>query len=50
MQRIQYDKPISEVEKAKQLLKVRSFTAVGEKTFEYFMRYEAEESETGKKA
>lgn len=50
MQRIQYDKPASEVEKAKQLLKVRSFTAVGEKTFEYFMRYEAEENETGKKA
>lgn len=40
MQKIQYVKPAAEVEKAKQLLKVRSFTAVGEKTFEYFMRYE----------
>jgi hypothetical protein len=44
MQRIQYDKPLSEVEKAKKILKVRSFTAVGEKTFEYFMQYEGEES------
>ena len=43
MQKIQYVKPAAEVEKAKQLLKVRSFTAVGEKTFEYFMRYEAGE-------
>jgi len=42
MQRIQYSKPVKEVEKAKQILKVRSFTAVGEKTFEYFMRYEGE--------
>ncbi len=45
MQRIQYYKPTAEVEKAKQLLKVRSFTAVGEKTFDYFMRYEAGEKE-----
>ena len=45
MQRIQYDKPATEVEKAKQLLKVRSFRAVGEKTFEYFMRYEGGEKE-----
>ena len=42
-QRIQYDKPLTEVEKAKKLLKVRSFTAVGEKTFEYFMKYEGDE-------
>ncbi len=45
MQKIQYVKPAAEVEKAKQLLKVRSFTAVGEKTFEYFMRYETGEKE-----
>lgn len=45
MQKIQYIKPATEVEKAKQLLKVQSFTAVGEKTFEYFMRYEAGEEE-----
>ena len=45
MQKIQYSKPTTEVEKAKQLLKVGSFTAVGEKTFEYFMRYEAGEKE-----
>jgi len=44
-QKIQYSKPVSEVEKAKQLLKVKSFTAVGEKTFEYFMRYEGGEKE-----
>jgi len=43
MQKIQYNKPAAEVEKAKQLLRVRSFTAVGEKTFEYFMRHEAGE-------
>jgi len=43
MQKIQYSKPIVEVEKAMQLLKVRTFTAVGEKTFEYFMKYEEEE-------
>jgi hypothetical protein len=45
MQKIQYSKPIAEVEKAKQLLKVRSFTAVGEKTFEYYMQYEAGDKE-----
>lgn len=43
MQRIQYSKPLIEVEKAKQLLKVQAFSAVGEKTFEYFMKYEGEE-------
>jgi hypothetical protein len=43
MQKIQYSKPSVEVEKAMQLLKVRTFTAVGEKTFEYFMKYEGEE-------
>lgn len=45
MQRIQYSKPAAEVEEAKRLLKAESFTAVGEKTFEYFMRYEAGEKE-----
>jgi hypothetical protein len=43
MQKIQYSKPLTEVEKAKELLKVNTFTAVGEKTFEYFMEYEGEE-------
>ena len=43
MQRIQYRKPLSDVEKAKQLLKVLTFTAVGEKTFDYFMEYEGED-------
>lgn len=43
MQRIQYQKPLSDVEKAKQLLKVSTFTAVGEKTFDYFMEYEGED-------
>lgn len=45
MQKIQYSKPAAEVEKAKQLLRVRSFTAVGEETFDYFMHYEAGEQE-----
>jgi len=40
MARIQYSKPLTEVEKAKELLDVHTFTAVGEKTFEYFMHYE----------
>lgn len=43
MQRIQYSKPAVEVEKAKRLLKVYSYVAVGEKTFDYFMKYEGEE-------
>ncbi len=43
MQRIQYQKPLSDVEKAKQLLKVSTFTAVGEETFDYFMEYEGED-------
>ncbi len=45
MQRIQYDKPAPEVERAKRMLKVRSFTAVGERTFDYFMKYEGGEGE-----
>ena len=43
MQKIQYTKPLSEVEKAKRLLKVYTFTAVGEKTFEYFLEYEGDD-------
>ncbi len=45
MQKIQYSKPAAEVEKARKLLRAKSFTAVGEKTFEYFMRHEAGEEE-----
>lgn len=43
MQRIQYRRPLVDVEKAKQLLDVSTFTAVGEKTFDYFMEYEGED-------
>ena len=43
MQRIQYSKPAIEVEKAMRLLKVYTYVAVGEKTFDYFMKYEGEE-------
>jgi hypothetical protein len=43
MQKIQYAKPLSEVEKAKRLLKAYTFTAVGEKTFEYFLEYEGDD-------
>jgi hypothetical protein len=40
MQRIQYDKPLDQVEDAMKALKVRSFKAVGEKTFDYFYKAE----------
>jgi len=43
MQKIQYLKLADEVKKAMDLLKVRTFTAVGEKTFEYYMQYEGGE-------
>ncbi len=43
MQRIQYDKPLDQVEEAKRTLKVRSFKAVGEKTFDYFYKAEVEQ-------
>jgi len=36
VQRIQYDRPLEQVEKVMQALKVNSFKAVGEKTFDYF--------------
>lgn len=42
MQRIQYSKPADDVEKAKRLLGVTTFTAVGERTFDYFMGYEGD--------
>lgn len=40
MQKIQYSKPLEEVNKAKKMLRVRTYSAVGEKTFDYFMKYE----------
>ena len=43
MQKIQYSKPADQVERAKQLLNVTSFTAIGEQTFDYFMTYEGDE-------
>lgn len=45
MQKIQYSKPLADVERAKRLLDVTTFVAVGEKTFEYFMEYEDEGDE-----
>lgn len=45
MQKIQYTKPAKEVEHAKRLLNVTSFTAVGERTFEYYMKYENDAEE-----
>lgn len=43
MQKIQYTKPEEEVNKAKKMLKVKTYTAVGEKTFDYFMKYEGDQ-------
>jgi len=43
MQKIQYSKPAEVVNKAKKMLKVKTYTAVGEKTFDYFMKYEGGE-------
>lgn len=43
MQRIQYSKPAAEVERVKKRLRVKSFTAVGEETFDYYLKYECEE-------
>ena len=43
LQRIQYDKPVEQVEEAMKALKVRSFKAVGEKTFEYFYKAEVDQ-------
>ncbi|WP_135556457.1 ATP-binding protein [Paenibacillus cymbidii] len=39
-QKIQYNKPIAEIEKAKSVLNVTSLKELGEKTFEYFYRME----------
>ena len=36
VQRIQYDRPLEQVEKVMRALKVSSFKAVGEKTFDYY--------------
>lgn len=43
LQRIQYDKPAEQVEEAMRALKVRSFKAVGEKTFDYFYKAEVDQ-------
>lgn len=41
--RIQYSKPLDEINRVKRALKVSTFKEVGEKTFEYFLRMECEE-------
>lgn len=41
-QRIQYSKPLDEVKKAMQKLKVNSFKEVGERTFDYYLEYEGD--------
>jgi hypothetical protein len=43
MQKIQYSKPARDVERAMKVLKVGTYTAVGEKTFDYFMKHEGDE-------
>ena len=43
MQRIQYEKPLEQVEEAMKVLRARSFKAVGEKTFDYFYKAEVEQ-------
>ena len=42
VQRIQYDKPVQEVDKVKREFRVSSFKDVGEKTFEYFYENECQ--------
>ncbi|MCS0791770.1 hypothetical protein NX021_27030 [Cytobacillus firmus] len=42
-QKIQYSKPVSEIEQVKELLKVDTLKEVGEKTFEYFYNLEVED-------
>lgn len=44
MQRIQYSKPVDQVEKVKNHLGVTSYKEVGEKTFEYYIHYEEGEN------
>lgn len=41
--RIQYNKPLDKIGKVKKVLKVSSFMAVGEKTFDYFYEKECED-------
>jgi hypothetical protein len=43
LQWIRYRKPLADVERAKALLQATSFMQVGERTFEYFLKYEGEE-------
>ncbi|HWV98727.1 MAG TPA: ATP-binding protein [Candidatus Acidoferrum sp.] len=43
LQRIQYDKPLTQVNEVKKALGVRSFVKVGEKTFDYFYKAEVGE-------
>lgn len=40
--RIQYSKPFEDIEKAKQLMGVRTLKEVGERSFDYFLEYEGE--------
>lgn len=41
--RIQYSKPLDQIDVVKRVLKVRSFKEVGERTFEYFWEMECED-------
>lgn len=41
--RIQYNKPVEAIKRAKKILGVTTYTSVGEKTFDYFMKMESEE-------
>jgi hypothetical protein len=43
MQWIRYRKPLSSVQKAMSLLHVGTYMAVGERTFDYYMKFEGEE-------
>lgn len=43
MQRIQYDKPLKQVQATMETLKVRTFKDVGEKTFDYYYKSEVDE-------
>ncbi|MBK7397136.1 MAG: ATP-binding protein [Myxococcales bacterium] len=43
MQKIQYSRPADQVAKVRQLLKANTFAAVGEMTFDYYLKYEGEE-------
>jgi hypothetical protein len=42
-QRIQYDKPLEEVNKVMRIMKVNTYKKVGEKTFEYYFNAECQE-------